>query len=166
MDKLLCQLEEILSRESDLHNDLLLTANSFNKAIKSDNLEQIQQYTALHDEQVYQIAKLEEQRIECATNLARTLELPGEVPKMSSVLEKIPEHWQTRLSGIQLKLKQQIADLSKINTFNRILLQENLSFINSNIVMFQKSTSRSYRYGGKGKPASVSSGRNLINRVV
>lgn len=166
MEKLLEKLELILKSECDLHEELLGTANLFNDAIKKNDLAAIQKFTTQHDEQVYQIAKLEEQRIECATNLARELSLSVETPKMAAVLEKVPPEWHQRLSTVQSKLKEQISELTRINTSNRILLEESLHFINSNIVMFQKSSIRNNNYGDNGKHANISAGRNLINRVV
>lgn len=165
MEKLLEQLADILKSESDLHQDLLKTASDLNEALKAQNLDSIETCTSIHDEQVYQIAKLEEKRIECTSEIAVVLEIKEEIPKINSLLLRVPKKWCTSLSALQLKLKEQIRVLSKINTSNRILLQEGISFINSNIKMFQ-SPPRTHQYGGKGKSAVIASSRNLINKVV
>ncbi len=165
MEKLLEQLVDILKNESDLHQDLLKTADTLNEAIKTKNLESIMNCTSTQDEQVYQIAMLEEKRIECTCKIADLLELKEEIPKMDSLLQRVSQKWRTSLSALQLKLREQIRELSKINTSNRILLEEGISFINSNIMMFQSSP-RTHQYGGKGKSAVIAPSRNLINKVV
>ncbi len=165
MEKLLDQLAEIFKSEVDLHQDLLQTANALNKALKAQNLDTIESCTSIHDKQVNQIARLEEKRIKCTSELASLLEIKEEIPKMDSLLQRIPQQWCTRLSTFQLKLKDQIRVLSKINTSNSILLQEGISFINSNIMMFQ-SPSKTNQYSGKGKSTVITANRNLINKVI
>ncbi|HEX3019169.1 MAG TPA: flagellar protein FlgN [Chitinispirillaceae bacterium] len=166
MEKLLEKLEAILVKESDHHQDLLKTAVTFNEAIKAEDLQLIQNCTAMHDEQVYKIAKLEDERIECSSEIAVLLGIKDEFPKLNIILQKIPQVWQKRLSSVQAKLKQQIIEISKLNTSSQILLQDALSFINSNIAIYQQSSPNSIRYGGKGKATCALSGRNLINKVV
>ncbi len=166
MDKLFEQLAEILSRESEIHQDLLKTAKTFNEAIKAEDLESIQNCTSIHDEQVCQIAKLEEKRIECTSEIAGLLGIKDEIPKISAILPRVPQEWQKRFSALQMVLKEQIMEISKINTSNRILLQEGLSFINNNVRIFQQPTTRNFQYGGKGKSAGIPVSRNLINKVV
>lgn len=166
MDKLLEQLSGILSKESEIHQDLLKTAKTFNEAIKAEDLDSIQNCTSIHDEQVYQIAKLEEKRIECTSEIAGLLGIEDEIPKISSILLRVPQQWQKLLSALQIKLKEQIMEITKINTSNRILLQDGLSFISNNVKIFQQSTTRNFRYGGKGKSAGIPVSRNLINKVV
>ncbi len=165
MEKLLEQLADILKGESDLHQDLLKTADALNEAIKAQNLDTIQTCTSIYDEQIYQIAKLEEKRIECTSEIAGLLNIKEEIPKLDTLLQRVPQTWRTRLSALQTNLKRQIRELTKINTSNRILLQEEISFINSSIMMFQ-SPPRTIQYGGKGKTAVLSTSRNLINKVV
>jgi flagellar biosynthesis/type III secretory pathway chaperone len=165
MEKLLEQLADILEKECDLHQDLLKTADALNEALKAQNLESIQTCTSIHDEQVYQITKLEEKRIDCASEIADVLKIKEENPKLDSLLQKVPQQWRARLSALQLKLKEQIKELFKINTSNRILLQEGISFINSSMKMF-RSSPRTYQYGGKGKSAAFAASCSLINKVV
>jgi len=165
MDKLLEQLVDILKSESALHQDLLKTANALNEALKAKDLDSIESCTSIHDEQVYQIGRLEEKRIECTCEIAGLQKINEEYLKMDCLLQRIPQKWRTSLSELQLKLREQIRELSNINTSNRILLQEGISFINSNILMFQSSP-RTHQYGGKGKSAVIATGRNLINKVV
>ena len=165
MEKPLEELEQILSRELEIHVSLVQTANDLNKAIKESNLTALQQHTLDQDNKICQIEKLEEKRIQCILNLSNLLGLAQVPSKLAIILEKLPGQWRERLSNIHSILKQKIGDLVKINTSNRILMQEALGMISGTLALFQGTNSKFAQYGIKGKQANTAAARNLINRI-
>jgi len=165
MEELLQKLESILNEELTLHRTLLKTEHDFNQAIKETDLTAIQQYTLLHDSQIIQIEKIEEQRIAVSNQIYEKLGIKTKNIKMSQFLEKISRNWKEKLKAVQDLLKNTISELTKINASNRILLCEGLKVISSTVKMLQQPVNKFSQYGNKGTSSPFTTPRNLVNRI-
>jgi flagellar biosynthesis/type III secretory pathway chaperone len=165
MEKSFEMLEQILNRELDIHVELLKNGYEFNSAIKNNDLGAMQQHTAIHDEMICQIEKLEEQRLDCSQILSILLGLETPAAKISNLLEQMPPVWQSRLSKVQKILKEKIFELSKINKSNQILLEEAILIINGTFALLQKPSVKYAQYGKKGAATNRTASLSLINRI-
>ncbi len=165
MEKSLQELEHILSREVEIHSSMVQTAEAFNKAIKENDLSALQQHSSEQEKQIYQIEKLEEQRIECVKTISSSLGLPAAVSKLHQIMEKLPEQWRQKFSSIHASLKQKINDLSKLNASNQILIEETIGFIGNTFSFLQQANGKFVQYGIKGRTAGTPSTSTLINKT-
>jgi flagellar biosynthesis/type III secretory pathway chaperone len=165
MEKSLQELEHILSREVEIHSSMVETAEAFNKAIKENDLTALQQHSSEQEKQIYQIEKLEEQRVECFKTISSFLGLPAAVSKLHQIIEKLPEQWRQKFSSIHTSLKQKINDLSKLNTSNQILIEEAIGFIGNTFSFLQQANGKFAQYGIKGRTAGTPSTSTLINKT-
>ncbi|NLG16917.1 MAG: flagellar protein FlgN [Fibrobacter sp.] len=166
MEKSLQELEQILSREVEVHSSMIQTAGAFNKAIKGNDLPALQQHSADQDRQICQIEKLEERRVECVNELSGSLGLTPAASRLQLMLEKLPEQWRPRFATVHTALKQKIAELSRLNTSNRILIEEALGTIGNTFSFLQQSNGKYAQYGARGKAeGSAASVITLINRT-
>jgi hypothetical protein len=166
MEKMYEELERILACELEVQCSLVETAASFNKSIREDNLPDIQTYTIKHDQQICQIEKLEEQRIQYCVLIGKTLGLESREPRLASLIEKAPPQSKSKLSEIQVHLKKRIDDLSKLTISNRVLLENALNVINNTFSFLQQTQKKYVPYGTKKKGNLAYQGHTLINRTV
>jgi hypothetical protein len=166
MEKMYDELEKILSCELEIQNSLIETATAFNKSIKEDNLSDIQTYTTRHDQQICQIEKLEEQRIQYCVLIGKKLGLKSKEPKLAVLIEQAPVGRKNRLSILHANLKKKIDDLSKVTISNRVLLENALNIINNTFSFLQQTQKKYVPYGSKNKGNLAYQGHTLINRTV
>ena len=166
MDKELQELESILKSELELHNALCETARLFNDAIKGNDLALMQKHIFEQDEKICKIEHLEESRITCISELSKKIVPPERDLKMNAVLEVISPDWKNRLAPLQSSLKSTINKLSKINTSNRILLEEANLIITKTFEMIRHSQDHLQSYSARGKIPVRRSGCALYNNVV
>ena len=166
MEEVLEKLERVLTTELEMHTSLLASAQEFNTAIKEEDLEKIDRQRAIHDETICRIEKLEEQRNECCSVLARSLGIVKKPLRMTMLLEKVPQQWKERLGSIQRQLKEKINELSNIGISNRILLEEGLRMVGHTFSMMQEAGSKYTAYGTRGQSVSGPALQSLINRTI
>jgi flagellar biosynthesis/type III secretory pathway chaperone len=166
MDKELQELESILKSELELHDALCETARLFNDAIRSNDLALMQKHILEQDEKICKIEHLEESRITCCSELSKNIVSPAKDAKMSAIIDAISPDWKKRLSPLQSSLKSVINKLSKINTSNRILLEEANTIINKTFDMIRHSQDHLQSYSAQGKIPARRSGCALYNNVV
>lgn len=165
MNSIYEELLQILSCELDLHNKLVEIASAFNKSIREDNLNEIQNYTAKYDELICQIEKLEEKRNELCCILRKKIGLQQKEPRLLLLIESAPLNLKNSLSNVHQKLKEKIETLSKITVSNRILLENALTVINSTISIYQQSQKKFEPYGIRKKGKAFQN-YSLINRTI
>jgi hypothetical protein len=166
MERMYEELEKILACELEVQSSLVQTAAAFNKSIREDNLIDIQTYTTKHDQQICQIEKLEEQRIQYCVLIGKALGLKSKEPKLASLIEKAPLQRKTNLSEIHIHLKKRIDDLSKLTISNRVLLENALNIISNTFSFLQQTQKKYVPYGTKKKSNLAYQGHTLINRTV
>ena len=166
MENNLHELESILKQELDIHNDLYETALLFNGAIKKNNIDLMQQHTIEQDEKICLIERLEETRKNCCMALSNSFDPPIKVFKLSAFIDSISPEWKEKLSHLHISLKSTINRLTKINTSNRILLEEANTIINKTFDMIRYSQDHLQSYSSQGKIAKQRSGCALYHNVI
>jgi len=165
MENLLEKIEDVLIAEVEVHTSMISSSHQFNEAIKSGEHESINKQRIVNDDAVCTLEKLEEKRTDYCSEAAGRLGIFRKPLKLSMLLEKIPAEWKKRLEHQQQVLKLKIAELTSINTSNRILLEEGLKVIGATFTCIKKTESRFAGYGNRGQtmPSSLIS---IINRTV
>ncbi|MBN1756941.1 MAG: flagellar export chaperone FlgN [Chitinispirillaceae bacterium] len=166
MKNTLEQLEQVLASELNVHEEFLVSARQFNKAIREQDLDAIDRERAVHDATVCRIEKLEVERMSYCRVLAQSLGIKRDPVKLGMLLEKIPPQWRDRLSMLQEALKKTISELSKISTSNRILLEEGLRVVHATCSFVRQSAGSRYApYGKHGRPVDGPVFQTMINKT-
>jgi hypothetical protein len=166
MESTLEKLEQVLAGELDAHETMLVSASTFNSALRKEDVATIDRQRVIHDETISRIEKLEEQRIACCELLARSLGAATTPLSFSMLLEQVPPAWRRRFEVLRSALKDKIAEIARISTSNRILLEEGLRVADATVALL---TGGSRGYGGYGKRGQVLQGpvvQSLFNRTV
>ena len=166
MEEVIERLEAVLKSELETHSSLLASAQEFNGALREENVAKIDRQRTAHDDMICRIEKLEEQRSECCSTLARSLGIGGKPLRMSMLLEKLPPRWRERLSSVQRSLREKVNELSKINLANRILLEEGLRMAEHTFSMVRQAGPKYTAYGTRGQSVSGPAVRTIVNRTI
>jgi flagellar biosynthesis/type III secretory pathway chaperone len=166
MEKAIDELTGILEKEIQLHGNLINTAGCINKSILASDLNLLQQHTNQYDEQIYELEKVEDDRLECCKSLSGLLGFGENHPaKLSRIISKSPVEQKAKLEQVRTVLRKHILELAKVNTSNRILLENSLGIINNEFNMIRNAVKRPTGYHQKGHTAYSSSSTTFINRV-
>jgi len=160
------KLTEILEKEVRIHDNLLQTAGSINKSIKDNNTTALNQQTSQYDEQIFQLEKMEEQRIECCGALMHQYGFGDNQPvKLARIIGNTPASRKARLEQVQAALRKRIQELANINTSNRILLEDSLGIIENTFSMIRKAANPVAGYRQKGIKTYSRTGSSFLNTV-
>jgi hypothetical protein len=162
------ELETILAKECEAHEQLLGAAASINSAIKESDLATLQQHTANLDEQVFQIGQLEEERKTCCSALSRALGLTAQgAVKLTAIIERAPAAIREKLAALQTLLKNALSKISHVNVSNRILLEEGLQLVHGQLKLMTQPGIRYTHYQSRGDRAtSALPYHPFINRTI
>ncbi|NLD94625.1 MAG: flagellar protein FlgN [Fibrobacter sp.] len=166
MENLYNELERILCSEVDIHVAVVETAEALNKSLRENNIPEIIVFTQRHDEQICQIEKLEEQRIEYGILIAKKLGMKTKEPKLVNLIENAPSSFKHRLGDLHRKLTKAINDLSKLTVSNQLLLENAMSIINCTFAFIKQSQKKFQPYGATRKTSSSYNAFTMFNRTV
>jgi hypothetical protein len=161
-------LESILTKEYEAHEQLLGVAACVNTAIKESDLPTLMTHTSRLDEQVSHVGRIEEQRQECCSALARMLGLAAQsTTRLVALIDRAPETIREKLCALYEKLKNALAKISSINVSNRILLEEGLRLVRGRIAYSTDPGSRFVQYmpGGNRREPQMRR-HSLINQTI
>lgn len=164
MEEILEKIEKVLIAEVETHSAMITSSHEFCEAIKSGETETIDQKRARNDEMICTLEHLEEQRSEYCNEAAHKLCILKTPLKLAMLTAKIPAEWKLRIEKQHQALKAKINELTKINTSNRILLEEGLKVIGETFSCMKKCGDRLSGYGNRGQTMS-SSMISIINRT-
>lgn len=166
MEQLYTELERILHNEVEIHAALVETAQAFNKSLRDNNIPEIHSFTQRQDEQICQIEKLEEQRIEYSLLIAKKLGIKTKDPKLANLIEHAPSSLKQHLISLHTTLKKEISDLAKLNVSNQLLLENAMSIINCTFAFIKQSQKKFQPYGATRKASSTYNAFTMFNRTV
>lgn len=166
MDNILKELEHILNKEQESHASLFKLAKELNKALRENNITEIDRLRKLYDESTFNIEKLEEQRLYYCATLKELLGIKTTHFNLNTLINLIPENWKQRLLTIQKNMRKIINELSNITISNKILIEEGIKVINISISNIYKLNNRYYCYKRSGKNEKNYSFNGLINKTV
>ncbi len=166
MENLYNELERILCSEVEVHVAIVETAHALNKSLKENNIPEINSFTQRHDEQICQIEKLEEQRIEYSVLIAKKLGIKTKEPKLANLIENAPSSFKQRLCELHSKLLKEINELSKLTVSNQLLLENAMSIINCTFAFIRQSQKKYQPYSATRKTSSSYNAFTMFNRTV
>ncbi|MBN2038265.1 MAG: flagellar export chaperone FlgN [Chitinispirillaceae bacterium] len=145
------ELEAILTRECDAHEQLLTAATKVNSAIKESDLATLQNHTSHLDAKVAQIEQIELQRTDCCKALSRSLGIDRTPVRLTALIEKAPPRFRDTLSRLHRSLRSVLEKISNINVSNRVLLEEGLELVRGRFSLIATHQERftQYRQGGR-----------------
>jgi FlgN protein len=166
MNNLIEQLITVLEKELEMHRLLIAAAHEMHDAIINSTVEKVQAASRRYDCCITSIADMEEKRLELGDAICRST--LGNLPHASllKVIDTAPPEWKNIITGLRVKLKAEINDLSKINYANQVLLTESLRAIQKTFEMIM--TVRSSRLSGykkHGKKDIPRSTLTIVNRI-
>lgn len=159
-------LETILTREHEVHEEMTRAAADLNDAIRASDLDTLRMRSAALDEKVIRMGQLEEQRIDCCAAISRALGFRSAGVKLAVLVENAPARFREKLAALHASLKKAIDNLSSITVSNHVLLEEGLGLVRARFALAAQPAGRFDRYRSGG--SRVSAGlpcHSFINRT-
>lgn len=139
MASLLENLIDVLDRENEEYEKLLVLAGDKTPVIIKGEVENLSKITEDEQEIVGRIQGMEKQRIKILADVANVVNRDVETLKLIDLiqmLEKMPDQ-QKMLKDIHERLKQTVEKLKAINDKNQLLLGEKLDMVEFNLNMIR-----------------------------
>jgi hypothetical protein len=166
-DTIFEELETILSKEYEAHEQLLCAATEVNAAIKKNDLTVLQKHTSILDEQVLQVELIEEKRRECCGKLSHAIGISIEKVRLGTIIEKAPPSFREKLAQLHASLKNTVAKIAKITLSNRIMIEEGLAMVQGQFAIIMQAGTKFAHYQNKGGRAAAAFPYNpLYNRTI
>jgi hypothetical protein len=161
------ELENVLAKECEAHEQMLQAAQAVNAAIRQSDLETLQKNTAYLDGRICLVEQLEERRKDCCGALARSLGIGRASLKLSALIEKAPAAAAGKLAGLHTSLRGLLEKIAKVTVSNRILINEGLELVRGRLNLAAQSAGRFDHYGQRGSRATARAPLHpFINRTV
>lgn len=161
------ELQTILAREYEAHEQLLSAATEVNSAIKKNDLAALQKHTSNLDEQVFQIERIEERRVECCGSISQSIGVPAGNVRLATIVEKAPPLLREKLAQLQTALKNALAKIAQLTVSNRVLIEAGLAMVQGQFAIIMQSGARFTHYEHKGGRATARLPCNpLFNRTI
>lgn len=132
-------LIDVLERENEQYQKLLVLADSKTPVIVSGDVENLGKITEEEQEIVGKIQGMEKQRDKFLADIANVVNRDVETLKLIDLiqmLEKMPDQ-QEKLKGVQKCLGTTIKSLKEVNDKNQLLLSERLEMVDFNLNMIR-----------------------------
>jgi flagellar biosynthesis/type III secretory pathway chaperone len=165
MEQLSKVLVDILTRQNELHDRLLVVVAQMNTALMMKQVPEVQRTMGDYDELVFQVDGLEEQRLAVCDKFASVSGSGRRHMTLAQIIEIAPAAYRQPLADLRAQLKAKIGALSDNNTSNRILLEERLHEISSTFEIVTRMESKYQGYQKQGAKDSRTYNRALLNRV-
>jgi hypothetical protein len=165
MDALATELEAILNCELILHEKLLESAKKMNLAIKEEKLDMVTGAQRQYDDLICKIEKQEEKRLAASDRIAKHFKMEQRV-NLEKTLSLFPEQYRKPLEDVRSRLKSTLSALNKVNTVNRIMLEETLKTIAKSFEIISIASQKLNGYKRLGKKDYVKTSRPIFNTVV
>ncbi|MCX7725287.1 MAG: hypothetical protein N2053_00410 [Chitinispirillaceae bacterium] len=166
MEKILEKLEFVLNKEEESHLSFLKLAKELNKALRENNITEIERLRKLYDESICYIEKLEEERLSCCVTLKELLGIKTSQINISTLINLVPEKWKQKFFTIKNNMKKIIDELASITTSNRILIEEGIKVMNASILNIYKLNNRYSCYKRSGKNERNYFFNGILNKTV
>ena len=167
MQTVLEKLEQVMQSELAVHDDLLASSREFNRAIRENDIENIDRQRSVQDATICRIEKLESERRSCCAVLAQSYGIVKQPLKLAMLIEKVPKQWCDRLGELQRALKDRLAELAKISASNRILLEEGMRMVQATFGFVRQAAAGRYcAYGKHGRTVAGPAVQSIINRTI
>ncbi len=159
------EISSILIHESDIHHQLITSAESMNSCLRSGNHDALGSATLVYDDLICRLEKVEERRIELCSKISTTNSLNSGA-KLSTLLQFASDETRTVLEKISFDLKELVRKLSAINESNRVLLEESLNALGASLDMIKESSQQYKGYRHRGDRKDCTSGITIFNQVI
>lgn len=166
MDVKINELADILKKQSEIHEELISSAQIMNSYIKEKNTDGIQDIVSRYDYFTAQIEELESKRLVLCDEIAIAKLATKSHLNLKQLLDVLKdEDEKNLLNERRNNLKEKIAEFSLINSKNNILIQDRISDIDSNVKMIADHVNKAAAYGKHGKMSEGKVNRHMLNRM-
>jgi flagellar biosynthesis/type III secretory pathway chaperone len=165
MNSPVSELKSILTAETAIYDELIESAARMNEALKSRDVEAVRSFTVSYDNGFVKIESLEERRLAIADMLKESLGLSARHVTLLQVAEALVARERDELVALRAALRKRIAELSRLNVANRILLEESLSAMAKNLELVMTTRKDAAVYGQGGTLAREPLRRSIVNHT-
>ena len=165
MDKQFEELKYILTDELKIHNELVKIAGEMSNAIKEKNVDLVQMLTGKYDTIIGQVEFIEARRLELCDRIAKTVKPENHHMNLINLIKIMPKEEQKPFTELRASLKGKIDELVKINTSNRLLLNESLMAIKKNFELFSQFQNKFNGYKKSGTMDKKTVKRTIVNQT-
>ena len=158
------ELIQILEQELLLHERLLVSALSMNKALKCEAIEEVRKANKEYDECTCRIEAIEEKRLCLNDVISRHYGLTAHA-NLSRVIESVPAGDRGKLPELHAALRKTLGEIHKTNESNRILLTESLFVIAKTFEFISAACEKFRGYKQLGEKCSSKIDRTIINTI-
>jgi hypothetical protein len=160
------ELQKILERQLELHNQMHGAALDMQNALKAGKTAEVAVNSSRYDACVNQVEELEAKRISMLADIGASLKCPPEQCTVSRIAAVLPAPVAERLSAVRNRLKEKLRDLAGVNLANRIFLEEMLSSIARTFEIIRNNVCvKSAGYSMPGSRQGMSQSMPVINRI-
>lgn len=132
------QCLEILEQQVDGYRELLKVAKEKQILLIGNDIEQLDQANKDEQKVLFQLTKLENQRLQIIQSLEEQFGNPGVSMSLKEIAASTPDPYQSSLNEIYVELNELIVQLDKANQENASLIQQALKYVNFTIDIFAK----------------------------
>lgn len=135
------ELIEVLKDENKVYNELIPVANSKTNIIIKNDLEELQEVTAIEQDIIEKIMTLEKKRESVVVNMALVLNTKANELNLKKIIGLLQnqEKEHRELSKVHDELATSIKTLVEINSRNKMLIEESLDMIEFNLNLVNSS---------------------------
>ncbi|SFJ45782.1 FlgN protein [Halobacillus dabanensis] len=151
-----------MNQLKQLHDSLFSLSKKKTEALKTNDIEGIQQLLTQERKHVQAIGKIEKQRAQTVAQWSQGQGHPTAEPTVSEILEVLQGEGKARLQDSYEGLILVLADLKQQEKLNADLTQQSLQFVNMSLDLLQPSL-QSLNYGGQQGPSGNQSKRSVFD---
>lgn len=151
MEKKFSELIKVLNDELSLYADLSRLAAKKTDVLTKGDIDLLGKITAIEQEAIMKIGKLEEQRFKIVKSLAEAYEKEPQEINAEFIEEVMPPDEAKRFYGTYDSLKKVLKDIDEKNRINEILINQALDYIQFSIELLAQSNKQESGYSPSGK---------------
>ncbi|RWZ55036.1 flagellar protein FlgN [Halobacillus fulvus] len=133
------QVVQLMGQMKQLNESLLSLSHKKTEAIKTNDMNSLQQLLTMERKHVQAINKVEKERIEAVTRWYNEHEIPATDPTVSEMLTYLEGEEHQQLHNAYNELILVLSELKNQEQLNAELIQQSLQFVNVSLDMLEPS---------------------------
>lgn len=155
-------LTNLLKEEEEIYSEILKLANKKTEMIAEDNIDEIEKLAKEEEEFIKKARILEYKREDEITKIEKNLEIE-KITDLSSLLENIDdEKLRENLKQTQIKFKETLEELKRVNMINNTLIKDALEYITLSLNLITGATADN-TYGKDAVDESQTQRRSMFD---
>ncbi|KYO64121.1 flagellar protein FlgN [Thermovenabulum gondwanense] len=152
-----------LKEQLSIYEELLEIAKKKTDILVKNDIKHLEEITAIEQEMIVKLGKLEEERQEFIKDCSSHLNLNEDMVNSSYMINLFPEEIKKEMDEVTGKLRSTLQNLDEKNRLNESLIKSALEFINNSIELLVDAAKFRAGYGADGK-LSEKEGMRIIDK--